>query len=110
MRFGFVGLGQMGAPMAINLAKAYDVTIFDKKTQNMSAIANKGVKILKRPKQLSHIDALILCLPDANAVKQVLFDPNKGFAQYLKKQTIIIDTSTTEYGVTLDIFKVLSTI
>ena len=31
MKFGFVGLGQMGAPMAINLAKHYDVTIFDKK-------------------------------------------------------------------------------
>jgi len=31
MRFGFVGLGQMGAPMAINLAKAYNVTIFDSK-------------------------------------------------------------------------------
>ena len=28
MKFGFVGLGQMGAPMAMNLARAYDVTIF----------------------------------------------------------------------------------
>ena len=36
MRFGFVGLGQMGAPMAINLAHDHDVLVYD---QNASAIA-----------------------------------------------------------------------
>ena len=38
MKFGFVGLGQMGAPMAINLAKAYDVTIFDSKKETLDGI------------------------------------------------------------------------
>ena len=41
MRFGFVGLGQMGAPMAINLAKVYDVTIFDSKKEIMATVAKK---------------------------------------------------------------------
>ena len=36
MRFGFVGLGQMGAPMAINLSREHDVLVYD---QNASAIA-----------------------------------------------------------------------
>ena len=27
MKFGFVGLGQMGAPMAINLAQKHDVLV-----------------------------------------------------------------------------------
>ena len=103
MKFGVVGLGQMGAPMAINLAKAYDVTIFDSKKEMMAAVAKKGTNALKRPEQLSKIDVLILCLPDANTVQNVLFDFKKGFTQYLKKGTIIIDVSTTEYGVTLDI-------
>ena len=76
----------------------------------MTAVAKKGTNALKRPEQFSKIDALILCLPDANTVQNVLFDPKKGFTQYLKKGTIIIDVSTTEYGVTLDINNKLSQI
>ena len=30
MKFGFVGLGQMGAPMAINLAHEHDVLVYDR--------------------------------------------------------------------------------
>ena len=110
MRFGFIGLGQMGAPMAINLAKAYDVTIFDSKKETMLDVAKKGLNALKRPEQLSEIDALILSLPNTATVQNVLFDPNNGFARHLKLGTIIIDTSTTEYSATLDINKNLNKI
>ena len=110
MKFGFVGLGQMGAPMAINLAKAFDVTIFDKNTEIMSAVAKKGANALVRPDQFSEVDALFLCLPNADTVKHVLLDIENGFAQYLKKETIIIDTGTTEYGATLDLNTKLNTI
>ena len=30
MKFGFVGLGQMGAPMAINLALKHEVLVYDR--------------------------------------------------------------------------------
>ena len=110
MRFGFVGLGQMGAPMAINLAKAYNVTIFDSKKKTMLAVAGKRASPLDRPNQFSEIDALILSLPDAATVQHVLFDPRDGFARYLKRGTIIIDTGTTEYEATLIINKKLNMI
>ena len=37
MRLGFVGLGQMGAPMAANLAGANDVKVFDLSEDAMNA-------------------------------------------------------------------------
>ena len=40
MKFGFVGLGQMGAPMAINLSRENDVRIFDKKKKPMAELVN----------------------------------------------------------------------
>ena len=33
MKFGFVGLGQMGAPMAINLAQKHDVLVGESLTR-----------------------------------------------------------------------------
>ena len=39
MKFGFIGLGQMGAPMAMNLAQKHDVLVYD---QNENTIAKIG--------------------------------------------------------------------
>ena len=44
MKFGLVGLGQMGAPMAINLATKNDVLIYDRNTDAVAKVVRSVAK------------------------------------------------------------------
>lgn len=103
MKFGFVGLGQMGAPMAINLARVHDVLAFDRHVDAAAKVARHGARIAEISEQFSNVDVLILCLPTAETVKDALFNPQTGIARHLKEGAIVVDTSTIEYAATLDI-------
>ena len=103
MKFGFVGLGQMGAPMAINLAHEYDVLIYDRNTNAIASVERSGAKGADKPDQFADVDALITCLPAAKILNNALFDPKAGLVRHLKPGALVIDTSTIEYGATLQI-------
>ena len=48
MKIGYIGLGNMGAPMAINLAKAgCDITVYDLDENKISPVTQYGAKIGK---------------------------------------------------------------
>ena len=108
MKCGFIGLGQMGAPMALNLMQEYDVLIFDKSRDAMVQITKHEAKMISKPEQVVDIDLLVLCLPKAKDVKDVLFSSRIGMANHLKKGAIIVDTGTTDYDETLKISKRLN--
>lgn len=99
MTFGFIGLGQMGAPMALNLGKENDVLAYDRRAD----VLPKG----QRTRQVEDIDELSACecvflsLPSKAVLEAVLFGDD-GLAQKLKEGTIIVDTSTVEYNATVD--------
>lgn len=97
MRFGFVGLGQMGLPMAKNLARASDVIVYDRKQH-----ASDGFSfVADSPKDLTIADVIILSLPDVAAVRSFIF--GNGFFEALKPRTIIVDTGTTDVSETIEI-------
>ncbi|MEZ0467290.1 NAD(P)-dependent oxidoreductase [Phaeobacter sp. SYSU ZJ3003] len=108
MRFGFVGLGQMGAPMAANLASSNNVMVFDLSEEAMDAAAEAGATKAGSTSDFSGVDVLITCLPSGGIVEKTLFNPEHGIAQRLSADTIVIDTSTIEYGLTLSIGERLS--
>lgn len=103
MRYGFVGLGQMGAPMAANLAGANDVKVFDLSEDAMNAAMAAGASKAASTADFADVDVLITCLPSGGIVEKSLFDPANGIAQHLTADTIVVDTSTIEYGLTLSI-------
>ena len=108
MKFGFVGLGQMGAPMAANLAGANDVLVFDLSQDAMEQAAQAGATLAKTVADFSQVDVLFTCLPTGEIVERSLFDPDTGIAKHLSKNTIVVDTSTIEYAQTLRIADQLS--
>lgn len=103
MRFGFVGLGQMGAPMVANLASANEVLVFDLSDDAMNAAARAGASKAGNAADFASVDVLITCLPSGSIVERSLFDSENGIAQHLTAGTIVLDTSTIEYGLTLNI-------
>ena len=103
MKFGFVGLGQMGAPMAVNLAREQDVLVYGRNADTIADVVQQGAKRADRPDQFAHVDVLIMCLPSAEIVNRVLFDPKAGLAQHLKAGALVVDTGTVEFAATLEI-------
>jgi 3-hydroxyisobutyrate dehydrogenase-like beta-hydroxyacid dehydrogenase len=92
MRWGFVGLGQMGLPMARRLAQVVDLTAHDPARD-----AADGLRLVPRARDLAPCDVLVTCLPNGDVVETVLFGP-EGLAEALSPGAVVIDTSTTTHA------------
>jgi putative dehydrogenase len=91
---GFIGLGRMGLPMAVNLMKAgYSVTGFDPRTMDRFAAAGGKPVGSAREAALGQ-EFVISCLPgSAGILRDVLEGPN-GLLDALDAGAVLIETST----------------
>ncbi|WP_069267474.1 3-hydroxyisobutyrate dehydrogenase [Paraburkholderia nodosa] len=97
MKIGFVGLGHMGAPMALNLLKAgHTVTVFDLSASAMQALAEAGAqKAASAKAAASGAEWVITMLPAAAHVRSVL-TAEDGVLAGVGKGVTIIDSSTID--------------
>lgn len=103
MKLGFVGLGQMGRPMAINLLKAgKPLLVHSEDTRVYPEMERAGATPVPRLRDIAQADVIFLCLPHAGVVHDVLFG-RSGLAQDLRPGQRIVDTSTISYATTMDI-------
>ncbi|MBX5441703.1 MAG: NAD(P)-dependent oxidoreductase [Solirubrobacteraceae bacterium] len=93
---GFIGLGNMGWPMAANLVAAgHDVVVHDADPARAEAFASeKGARVAGGPSGVAGADALITMLPDDRVVASVLLDD--GFAAALPAGAVIVDMSSSD--------------
>jgi 3-hydroxyisobutyrate dehydrogenase-like beta-hydroxyacid dehydrogenase len=96
LRVGFIGLGQMGEGMAINVAKAgFDLTVYDLGKDQMNKLVSYGASTTVSPKELAKkCDWILLSLPGTKEVKSVIFE-NDGIVGGLHEGLVIIDCGTT---------------
>ena len=89
MRIGFIGLGNMGAPMAHNLAKAgFDIVGYD--TQDVKVDL---VKILSTAKECAlNSDVVITMLPNGEILRSVA----NNIIKYMSNGSIFLDCSTVD--------------
>ena len=94
-KIGFIGLGNMGEPMAANLVKAgFDVIGFDLIEEAKKKAKQNGIQIAKDAvSTLENIDALISMLPASEHVES-LYLGEEGLLSKLDKTVLIIDCST----------------
>ena len=73
MRLGYIGLGAMGRPMAVNLAKAgYDLVVCDTDETPTSILAQRGAAVAATPKETAdEADIVLACLPSLAAAEAV---------------------------------------
>jgi len=92
----FIGVGNMGHPMAMNLVKAgYAVTVFDidiAKTHNLKTAGARVAESL--PQAVQNADVVMVSLPGPTQVEQVMLG-DKGVLAHLKSGTTVIDTTTS---------------
>jgi len=94
-KIGFIGLGNMGEPMATNLVKAgFDVIGFDLIEEAKKKAERNGIQIAKDAVSASeNVDALISMLPASEHVES-LYLGEDGLLSKLDKAVLIIDCST----------------
>ena len=107
MKLGFIGLGQMGKHIALNILKSgAELMVNDSRTDSFPEFENKGVRTTTNLLEIVPADIIFLCLPDSNVVQKVLLG-EKGIINQLRKGQIVVDFSTIKYAATLEIAKVL---
>jgi len=74
MRYGFVGLGNLGSKLASSLLKSgFSVTVFDKDQSVSESLKLKGADVCDTVKQLSQcVDHVITCLPSPKVSVEVI--------------------------------------
>ena len=98
---GFVGLGNMGAPMARCLAKAvYGVMLHDLNRAAVEVLAEEEgrLRIAEDTATLGHsCGVVITMLPDSQAVRQAVLGDgdHSGFAGALAQGALVIDMSSS---------------
>ena len=94
LKLGFVGLGIMGAPMALNLGKAGHQLFVNTRGKLPAEIAASNATRCESPKAVAErADILFTMVPDTPDVAAVLFD-DKGVAAGLSKGKTVVDMSS----------------
>ena len=94
----FIGLGNMGAPMAENLLKAgYMLSVYDLSEEATQRLQQAGASVAASPKDAaSNAQVVISMLPAGKHVHSVYLgnDGANGLLAELPKGTLVIDSST----------------
>lgn len=96
---GFVGLGLMGRPMALNLVKAgHRVTVWNRTPSRAQELLSAGATLAKTPREVAAAsDVLLTIVSDPPALESVLWgnaEQKDGALEALKPGSIYIDSST----------------
>lgn len=108
-KIGFIGLGIMGKPMALNLLRAgYPVSVYARRAEIAQPLIAAGAKTYPSPQELApHADVIITMVPATTDVEDVLLGAN-GVIHSAKRGTIVIDMSTISASSTQQIATVLA--
>ena len=97
MKIGFIGLGNMGAPMARNLVKAgHDLLGFDVAPKNVGDITQGSIV-----KIAEECNIIFSMLPDGNILRNVY----KELIPLCNTKTILVDCSTVDVETKRSVFE-----
>ena len=94
---GLIGIGSLGKNLANNILLAgYSLYINDLNKKNSKDLINKGAKWCNDLEYLTNKSSVIItCLPNPKSVSLVI-ESKKGILNYINKNHLIIECSTTD--------------
>jgi len=94
-KIGFIGLGVMGKPMAMNLLKVgYPMTVWNRTRSKMNDLLEAGAEGAESPKEVAEkSDVVITIVTDSPDVEEVVLGP-QGVIHGARTGLILIDMST----------------
>ena len=100
MKVGFIGLGNMGKPLAERLLRNNELFVHDLDQENVDYFTKKGAIACSTPSELAlNTSRIFLCLPTSAIVEKVICGEN-GLLYSATKDSFIIDMTTGEPEIT----------
>ncbi|MEZ0261726.1 MAG: 3-hydroxyisobutyrate dehydrogenase [Alphaproteobacteria bacterium] len=108
-KIAFIGLGNMGGPMAVNLLKGgFDLTVYDLSEAALKIMAEAGARpATSIADAVKDAEAVITMLPASEHAKKVYLDKD-GVIAHAKKGALLIDSSTINADAAREIAKAAS--
>ena len=107
MKVGFIGLGNMGKPLAERLLRNNELFVYDLDQENVDYFTKKGAIACSTPSELAlNTSRIFLCLPTSAIVEKVICGEN-GLLYSATKDSFIIDMTTGEPEITRIIANIL---
>src|SRR5690625_3664596 len=105
---GVIGLGNMGAGMALSAARAgMSVTGYDPQSAFKVELADAKVELVNSIAELCrHADVLVMSLPTSEVVEQVVLGEG-GILHHARSGQFVLDTSTADPASTARIARAL---
>ena len=94
-KIAFIGVGKMGLPMSVLIAKAgYAVTAFDQSAARLNEAREHGMSVASSPAEAAKDQPVVITsLPDDAALRAVMLGPT-GLISAMAPKSILIETST----------------
>ncbi|KAM5387046.1 hypothetical protein ACJA88_001398 [Fusarium oxysporum] len=95
MRIGFLGLGTMGTPMALNLRRQFPVTVWNRNGAKCTPLIEAGAKAAKTPSEVvEKSDVIFTMLFDGKAIQSMIDnEPDNSFMKAIRGKTLINTSS-----------------
>jgi 3-hydroxyisobutyrate dehydrogenase-like beta-hydroxyacid dehydrogenase len=92
---GFIGLGIMGQPMALNLVRAgFPVAVFNRTPDKAAPLREAGAKVASSPAEAAaEAEFLISIVSDTAAMEEVVMGKS-GILESVRAGAVVIDSST----------------
>jgi 3-hydroxyisobutyrate dehydrogenase len=109
VKVAFIGMGTMGAPMALNLLKAgHEVTVHNRTRDREIPLSEAGASRAETPAAAAEFaEVVITCVSDTSDVEQVILEEN-GVIHGAQSGTVVVDMSTISPTVTRQIAEALA--
>lgn len=101
MQIGFIGLGVMGQPMALNLARAgTPLIVWNRSEDRLEPLRSAGASVAKSPEEVfRQADVVILMLADDEAINTVLGRGTPQFGTHVAGRIVVhMGTTSPEYS------------
>ena len=95
MKVAFIGMGTMGASMAINiLKKGHALTVYNRTKGKEAVVVKAGAERADSPKEAAaKAEVIIVCVSDTPDVEEVILGEN-GVIQGAQSGSLVVDMST----------------
>jgi len=105
-KIGWIGLGNMGTPMAKNLIHAdYKLYVFNRTQSKTKTLAELGAKVADSPRQvLKETDIIFLMVSDDSAIHEI-FNGDEGLLNSGEKGKLIVNMSTVSPEISREMSK-----
>ncbi len=104
MRVGFIGLGNMGEPLAAFVRKAgFSLVVHDLRKERAAALLDRGAAWAVSPRDVAaQSDAICVCVPGPPEMQAVTVGPG-GIIEGVTAGSVVIDHTTNAPGVVREV-------